>query len=191
MRKVFLVGLSIAILPLAYAQSKRELVCKVLSTAKDYQGISSVLGIIQSMPQEYAYLPHLDPLGNQGYRISSSFGERIDPLTGERRYHKGIDLASSYACKVYASASGKVVFSGVRGGYGKCIIIEHRYGFSSYYAHMTYLHVSSGMHVHAGDVIGFVGSTGRSTGNHLHYEVRKHSRCIDPISWIGLSPKAR
>ncbi len=189
MRKFFLVGLAITMLPFAYAQSKRELVHKVLSTAEDYQGIAPVLGIIQSMPQEYAYIPHLDPLGDQGYHISSSFGERIDPLNGERRYHKGIDLASSYACKVYASASGKVVFSGVRGGYGKCIIIEHRYGFVTYYAHMTYLYVPSGRSVQAGDVIGFVGSTGRSTGNHLHYEIRKNGRSLNPIPWIGLSAK--
>lgn len=184
--RVLLLGLSLALVLGVQAQSKKELIHKVLTSAKDYQGVSPVLSIIQSMPQEYAYLPHLHPLGNQSYHISSMFGHRADPIKGNYRFHQGIDLASSYACKVYASASGKVIFSGLRGGYGNCIIINHRYGFSTCYAHMTYLYVSLGTFVRAGDVIGFVGSTGRSTGNHLHYEVRKHARCINPLPWISI-----
>lgn len=188
MKSLLILALSIVASSLSLAQSKRELVKKVLSTAKDYRGVAPILDIVQSMPEESSHLPLLDPLGEQSYRISSSFGRRQDPITKQAKDHNGIDLASSYACKVYSTASGSVIFSGHKGGYGKCIIIKHRYGFSTYYAHMTYLYVSNGAKVKAGDVIGFVGSTGRSTGNHLHYEIRKHNSPISPLEWL---PKSR
>ena len=187
MKPLLILALSIIASSLSLAQSKRELVKKVLSSAKDYRGMAPILDIVQSMPEESSHLPLLDPLGEQSYRISSSFGKRQDPITKQAKTHHGIDLASNYACKVYSTASGSVIFSGNKGGYGKCIIIKHRYGFLTYYAHMTYLYVSTGAKVKAGDVIGFVGSTGRSTGNHLHYEVRKHDSPINPLEWLPQS----
>lgn len=163
------------------AQDKISLAQKVVSSAHDFREIKPIEGILKNIPSIYAYIPHLHPLGEQSYRVSSAFGDRIDPINGSKRFHAGIDLASKYACKVYATASGKVIFSGERGGYGKCIILQHKYGFTSYYAHLTHLYVKSKSNISAGDVIGFVGSTGRSTGNHLHYEVRKNGRAINPI----------
>lgn len=171
--------------PLA-SQGKRELIRQVLSTATDYQGIAGVVEIVKSYPEVYDYLPHLNPLGTQSYRLSSAFGYRRDPLGDSSQWHRGIDMASDYACRVYASASGKVVYAGTLAGYGKCIIIEHRYGFKTYYAHLTHLHATKGQVVRGGVVIGFVGSTGRSTGNHLHYEIRKDDRSIDPMPFLGL-----
>lgn len=133
------------------------------------------------------YLPLSLPV-REARRISSSYGMRKDPITGRHKFHSGIDYACDLATAVYASAAGTVVFVGNRGGYGKCIELRHRYGFSTIYAHLSGYYVSPGMNVPAGKVIGFVGTTGRSTGYHLHYEVRKNNRVIKPLfinmSWI-------
>lgn len=120
-------------------------------------------------------------------RISSDYGCRKDPFTGKLKFHSGIDYACDLATTVHSSAAGTVVYVGRRGGYGKCIEVRHRYGFSSIYAHLSEYYVRRGTSIHPGQVIGFVGTTGRSTGYHLHYEVRKNNRVIKPlfinISW--------
>ena len=125
------------------------------------------------------YLPLRMPV--LGGRISSPYGYRKDPLTGKGRFHGGIDYACELATTVHASAAGIVCFVGRRGGYGKCVEVRHRYGFSSIYAHLSEYYVSPGESIPAGKVIGFVGTTGRSTGYHLHYEVRKNGRVIKPL----------
>lgn len=126
------------------------------------------------------YLPLRAPV-RESRRISSPYGVRQDPFTGKRKYHSGIDYACELATTVHATADGTVVFAGNRGGYGQCIEISHRYGFSSVYAHLSGYYVEMGAFVPAGKVIGFVGSTGRSTGYHLHYEVRKNGRIVKPL----------
>ena len=85
------------------------------------------------------------------------------------------------ATTVHAAASGEVIFVGFRGGYGKCIEIKHKYGFSTVYGHLSEYYIKKGMYVRMGQIIGFVGTTGRSTGYHLHYEVRKNNRVIEPL----------
>lgn len=126
-------------------------------------------------------LPVLRPVPLSVARISSPYGYRKDPFTGKGKFHTGIDYACSLATTVVASASGKVVHVGRKGGYGKCIIIQHRYGFRTLYAHLAEYYVQEGVVVDAGKVIGFVGTTGRSTGYHLHYEVRKNNKPIKPM----------
>lgn len=114
-------------------------------------------------------------------RISSPYGYRKDPFTGKGKFHSGIDYACDLATTVHAAGNGIVSFVGKRGGYGKCVEIRHRYGFSTIYAHLSGYYVQPGQQVIAGKVIGFVGTTGRSTGYHLHYEVRKHNRIVKPM----------
>ena len=112
---------------------------------------------------------------------------RITSYWGDGRNHKGMDLASPKGTKIYAAADGKVIFSGTKSGYGKCVIIEHYDGKTkTLYAHASALKVSNGDKVKAGDVVAFVGSTGRSTGNHLHFEVRINDTPVNPIKYIGL-----
>lgn len=125
------------------------------------------------------YLPLRMPV--PGGRVSSSYGYRKDPLTGKGRFHAGIDYACELATAVHASAAGTVCSVGYRGGYGKCVKVKHRYGFSSIYAHLSGYYVRTGESIPAGKIIGFVGTTGRSTGYHLHYEVRKDNRVIKPL----------
>lgn len=114
-------------------------------------------------------------------RVSSPYGYRRDPFTGKKKFHSGIDYACDLATEVYATADGVVSFVGMRGGYGKCVEIRHRYGFSTIYAHLSEYYVRKGAAVRAGKIIGFVGTTGRSTGYHLHYEVRKRNQVVKPL----------
>ena len=111
----------------------------------------------------------MSPL-DSGY-ISSGFGTRRDPINGSQRFHEGIDIAAPIGTQIHAVDNGKVVFAGKQGGYGNTVIIEHSNGVRTRYAHAESLSVSVGDVVEAGQVVGKVGSTGRSTGPHLHFEV--------------------
>ena len=118
-------------------------------------------------------------------RISSRFGPRVHPVTGERHNHAGVDFAAPAGTPVQAVAAGTVRFAGERGGYGNLVIVAHPDGTESWYAHQRDLGVRAGQRVEAGAVLGTVGSTGRSTGPHLHLEVRRGGAPIDPLPLLG------
>jgi murein DD-endopeptidase MepM/ murein hydrolase activator NlpD len=113
-------------------------------------------------------------------RVSSAFGWRQDPFNGSQRFHNGIDLAQAYGQDVRVAAAGRVAFSGDRGSYGSTIIVEHAGGRRTLYAHLSRLDVREGDAVDEGQVIGKSGSSGRSTGPHLHFEVLESGRPVDP-----------
>ncbi|HIZ86669.1 MAG TPA: peptidoglycan DD-metalloendopeptidase family protein [Candidatus Coprenecus pullistercoris] len=115
-------------------------------------------------------------------RISSPFGTRIHPITHKKHTHKGIDLAAPQMTPIYATADGEVTFSGRNGGYGNFVKINHRNGYKTAYAHMHRIAVDKGADVRKGDLIGYVGTTGSSTGNHLHYEVHYLDKLLDPAT---------
>lgn len=112
--------------------------------------------------------------------INSPFGVRIDPFTGNSRMHTGMDLRAEYGDTVGSAMSGTVTFAGERRGYGNLVVVDHGNGVSTYYAHLSAVAVGIGDTVDAGQLIGLVGSTGRSTGPHLHYEVRAYGHPFDP-----------
>lgn len=112
--------------------------------------------------------------------ISSRFGERIHPITGELKNHNGMDIAANMGTAVYAADGGKVVLAEWYGGYGNCIMIDHGNGYKTLYGHLSYIGVKSGQSVTQGSTIGQVGSTGNSTGPHLHFEVYLNGSRIDP-----------
>ena len=112
--------------------------------------------------------------------ISSGFGYRADPFTGTGAFHAGLDFKGPYGAPIYAAANGVVSFAGVRQGYGNCIDIDHGNGLLTRYAHMSAYRATLGQKVSPGDVIGAIGSSGRSTGPHLHFEVRIHDRPVNP-----------
>lgn len=126
------------------------------------------------------------PIPTNVYRITSYYGNRTDPFTGKTAYHSGYDLACSKGTEIYAADSGTVVIAAWNGGYGNCVTINHGGGIMTLYGHCSELLVKSGDTVKRGQVIAKVGSTGRSTGNHLHFEVRKNGSVIDPAPFIGL-----
>jgi len=117
-------------------------------------------------------------------RISSPYGYREHPYTGMRDFHSGMDIATAPGTPVKATADGIVSFAGWSGGNGNLVALEHGLGFSTYYAHNRLVAVKVGQKIKRGDVIGYVGSTGNSTGPHVHYEVWKKGRPLNPITFI-------
>ena len=119
-----------------------------------------------------------------GREIASGFGVRADPFTGEQRAHQGIDVDADFGTPIRAMTSGSVTFAGEQGGYGNLVVIDHGGGWETRYAHEEMVLVSVGDEVRPGDVIGTVGSTGRSTGPHLHFEIRKDGQAVDPTPYL-------
>ena len=117
-------------------------------------------------------------------RITSSFGERIDPFNGEGAYHSGIDIATSYGTPVIAPADGIVTFADFENGYGRTVKIDHGNGISTLYGHLSAYAVAPGQHVKRGEIIGYVGESGRTTGAHLHYEVRINDVPVNPHRYL-------
>ena len=120
--------------------------------------------------------------------ISSGFGYRSDPFTGGGAFHAGLDFRGPVGAPIYAAAKGTVSFAGVRQGYGNCIEITHGNGMLTRYAHMSAFRAHVGQQVDAGAVIGAIGSTGRSTGPHLHFEVRINDRPVNPRPFLEAAP---
>ena len=116
--------------------------------------------------------------------ITSSFGNRLHPILKTWKYHTGVDIGASSGKDILAAASGKVLMATTYGGYGNCVMIDHGGGIVTLYGHASRLCVSNGAVVKRGDVIAKVGSTGRSTGPHLHFEVRKDGAYVDPMSYF-------
>ena len=117
--------------------------------------------------------------------LSSPFGYRRNPYDGSFRLHAGVDIAADPGTPVRAPAPGMVIFSGMREGYGKVIVINHGYGISTLFAHLSKFFVNSGDRVKRGEIISEVGSTGHSTGPHLHYEIRKNGIPVNPRTFMG------
>jgi len=124
-----------------------------------------------------------DPLGRWA-KINSPYSYRTDPITGEVRHHNGVDLKAKYGDPVYSASGGKVTFTGVSGGYGNLIIIANGNAYTTYYGHLSKIYAKTGQKVRRGVLIGRVGATGRVTGPHLHFEIRKGNKPLDPLLYI-------
>jgi murein DD-endopeptidase MepM/ murein hydrolase activator NlpD len=122
----------------------------------------------------------------RGY-ITDGFGTRRNPFGGGYENHAGLDIATNHGTAIEATADGRVIYSGMYAGYGNIVVIDHGYGITTRYAHMSQIGVRTGQHVTRGKVIGAVGSTGRSTAPHCHYEVRLHDRPVNPLNYISIN----
>jgi murein DD-endopeptidase MepM/ murein hydrolase activator NlpD len=132
----------------------------------------------------HKYLTRI-PLGPPVWgRVTSHYGYRTDPFTGRYEFHEGVDIKAPWGTPVRATAEGKVVFAGWKPGYGKTVIIRHAFGYTTLYGHLSKIRVRRGRWVKSGDVIGYVGSSGRSTGPHVHYEVWRYSRKLNPLKYM-------
>ncbi|MFY9754049.1 MAG: M23 family metallopeptidase [Candidatus Acidiferrales bacterium] len=116
--------------------------------------------------------------------ITGHFGERLDPFSGEGAFHAGIDIASHYGDSVHAAADGIVTYVDRRAGYGRLVIVDHGFGVTTWYGHLSAFKQQVGAHVKRGDIIGNEGDSGRSTGPHLHYEVRIYNTPINPWQYL-------
>jgi murein DD-endopeptidase MepM/ murein hydrolase activator NlpD len=147
---------------------------------KSYADIEKM---IRNKEKLLASTPAIQPVSNKDLtRVASGFGSRIDPVYKTVKFHAGLDFASPQGTPIYATADGRVTTAGNRGnGFGNYVEINHGYSYETLYGHMVRVKVRVGQMVKRGEVIGWVGSTGKSTGPHLHYEVHKNGRPIDPI----------
>jgi murein DD-endopeptidase MepM/ murein hydrolase activator NlpD len=181
---------------------------------KDYEVVNSIISILDNLnnrigAQEKSYneidklvankeqllshTPAIQPVSNKDLtRIASGYGRRIDPIYKTPKFHAGLDFTAPQGTPIYATADGVVAVAGNTGnGYGNHVVINHGYGYETLYGHMVRVKARGGQAVKRGEVIGWVGSTGKSTGPHCHYEVHKYSNKIDPIYFFynDLSPE--
>ncbi len=139
--------------------------------------------LVRNKEQLLSHTPAIQPVSNKDLnRIASGFGYRIDPVYKTTKLHAGLDFAAPQGTPIYATADGTVSLAGNSGdGYGNHVIINHGYGYETLYGHMVRVKTTVGKAVKRGEIIGYVGSTGKSTGPHCHYEVHKNGNKIDPI----------
>ena len=131
--------------------------------------------------------PQIWPTDPHGGYLSSAFGYRIDPFTGIRAFHRAVDISTPYGQEVLATAAGRVVSAKPTGNLGNLIVIDHGFGLRTRYGHLSSFTVGGGEQVARGDLIGYVGSTGRSTGSHVHYEIWADGRPINPYRFLAPS----
>jgi len=139
-------------------------------------------------PKNFAdssYTPSIWPV--MGH-ITDSFGERLDPFSGEGAFHTGVDVASDYGAPVHATADGIVTIAENHAGYGRLVVIDHGFGITTWYAHLSAFSAVVGSRVKRGEVVGYTGISGRSTGPHVHYEVRMNNAPINPWRYMKSSP---
>jgi len=147
---------------------------------------TETLGLAKSLQNDLQQTPSPQDLVGflveaDSVRISSHYGERQDPLTGEHRHHHGVDIAAKAGSAIHSGTPGLVTFAGEKGGYGNTVEVLHADGTRTIYAHMSEINVKKGDTVQRGAELGAVGSTGRSTGAHLHLEVRRGKAHVDPL----------
>ncbi len=159
-----------------------------LSTSQDgsldprFQRLGVSLARMSVLEESLAGIPHALPASLEF--ISSGFGYRSDPFNGGAAFHAGLDFRGPYGAPIYAAARGMVSFVGQKQGYGNCVEISHGNGLMTRYAHMSGFAAVPGQEVNAGDAIGAIGSSGRSTGPHLHFEVRINDRPVNPRPFL-------
>ena len=136
-------------------------------------------------------IPAIQPIANKDLKqTASGYGTRIDPIYGTTRFHSGMDFSANPGTDVYATGNGTVVKMGWETGYGNTIIIDHGFGYRTWYAHLRDFRTRLGKRVVRGEVIGGVGSTGKSTGPHLHYEVHVKGRVVNPVNYYFMDLSA-
>ena len=176
-------GYSNSDLMIQTAEKLDELRRRMYIQSKSYDELAR---LVKGKAEMLASIPAIQPIANkQLTRIGSGFGIRIDPVYKVPRMHEGCDFTAPVGTPIYATGNGTVarVEYGDR-GYGNFVVIKHGFGYETLYAHMSRVKAKRGQQVKRGDVIGYVGSTGKSTGPHLHYEVIKNTRKIDPINFF-------
>ncbi len=132
-----------------------------------------------------SYTPAIWPV--RGH-ITDSFGERLDPFSGEGAFHTGVDVASDYGAPVHATADGVITIAENHAGYGRLVVIDHGFGITTWYAHLSSFSAVPGTRVKRAEVIGYTGISGRSTGPHVHYEVRMNNAPVNPWRYMRATP---
>ncbi len=165
----------------------KELVKEIDSLSRVIEDREVKLSVLENLIMNTDMQKEIHPSGRplKGGYISSKFGMRIDPFTGKKIFHNGVDIASKRGTPINAVGSGIVIFSGTKSGYGKVVKVQHGNGFVTIYAHNHELMVKFGDYVTKGQKIATVGSTGRSTGPHLHFEVQLDGKTVNPVNYLS------
>jgi len=165
------------------ANTLNNVAARMAFQIKSYNQID---GFIKNKEQLLACTPAIQPVSNKDLsRIASGFGYRIDPVYKTTKFHAGLDFAAPQGTPIYATANGTVETAGNTGnGYGNHVVINHGYGYQTLYGHMFRVKVRYGQKVKRGEIIGWVGSTGKSTGPHCHYEVHRNGDPVDPVYYF-------
>jgi len=150
------------------------------------QSFTEITAMVKNKEKLLRAIPAIQPVSNKNLkRVASGFGYRIDPLYKDSRLHPGLDFSAPTGTPIYATADGEVQIAGFNtDGYGNKVVINHGYGFQTLYAHMVRVIARVGQSIKRGEVIGYIGSTGKSTGPHLHYEVIKRGTKVDPVYYF-------
>ncbi|MEL6303186.1 MAG: M23 family metallopeptidase [Bacteroidota bacterium] len=168
-----------------------SLVGRYLVLCKDIADVERLIDIMGEEVldnERFDHVPTINPLNPKRLKcFSSSFGMRFHPMDKENKPHLGLDISAKAGTPIHAAASGTVQRTKKSNyGYGNQVVIEHRYGFRTRYAHMYLFVVEKGQTINKGDIIGYVGNTGKSTGHHIHYEVWKNGTPLDPYPFCFL-----
>jgi len=156
------------------------------------QSFDELVGILKDNASFLKCVPAIQPLKNKDLKqTASGFGGRLDPIYGTPRFHSGMDFTAKRGTEVFATGDGVVVQASRDQGYGNCIIVDHGFGYQTKYAHLEGYNVKNGAKVTRGQVIGFVGDTGKATGVHLHYEVHYKGKPVNPANYyyMDLTPE--
>lgn len=156
------------------------------------KSFDEILDLSRQQKDRLQHIPSIQPVANKDMsRVASGYGTRIDPVYGTLRFHEGMDFTAKEGTEIYATGDGVVTWAEWRQGYGNCIIIDHGYGFETLYGHMSSYVAKRGQKVKRGELIGKIGSTGKSTGPHLHYEVHVKGKPDNPAKYyfMDLTPE--
>lgn len=185
----YLMGLSNPDL-IVQTSKKMDLISKQIYVQS--KSFDEILNLAKQQKDRLLHIPSIQPVANKDLkRVASGYGTRIDPVYGTMRFHAGMDFSAPIGTDIYATGDGVVTWADWRQGYGMCIIIDHGYGFETLYAHMSDYVAKVGQKVARGELIGKVGSTGKSTGPHLHYEVHVKGKPDNPSKYyfMDLTPE--
>lgn len=155
------------------------------------QSFDQLKSSVAKQKDKLAHIPSVIPIDMKDYTMSSGYGYRRDPIYGTSKFHEGLDFAAKIGTPVFATADGVITEASRKGGYGNCIDISHGFNYLTRYAHLNEILVKPGDEVKRGQIIGRVGSTGKSTGPHLHYEVRYKDEPQNPVNYyfMDLTPE--
>lgn len=162
---------------------------EIYTQAKSYD---EIIAMAKSQEVRMENMPAIQPVMNKDLkRVASGYGWRVDPVYHTKKFHDGMDFTAPVGTDIYATGNARVVFVGWKQGYGNTVILDHGYGYQTLYAHLHKALVRPGQSVKRADVIALVGNTGKSTGPHLHYEVHRNGRPVDPRNYYfyDLSPE--
>ena len=157
-----------------------------LRLAYQSKSFTEIATMVKNKEKLLKAIPAIQPVSNKNLnRVGGSFGYRIDPIYKDMRFHSGLDFTAPIGTPIYATADGVVQAAGfTTDGYGLKVVINHGYGYQTLYGHMVKAKVHPGQAVKRGEVIGYIGSTGKSTGPHCHYEVIKRNTKVDPLYYF-------